>query len=233
MADKPQLHVEGPNDLHAIANFLKRHNIDTAEATREFDITCSNRRANNLEALLESMPDTIRAARNRAVGFVLDTDIRCEDRWKAVAYRLSQAGIAPDPECPKTGYTGRIADYPEAHRVGVWLMPDCSQDHGKLETFLKTLIPSEDKLWSLAENSTDQAKKLGANFSDPDNLKAVIHCWLAWQKEPGQPFGVALNAKYFSNVRSPAALAFLSWLTKLFDLKPAVPSPPPTTSDQG
>lgn len=96
-------------------------------------------------------------------------------------------------------------------------MPDCVLDHGKLEHLLKTLVPSGDPLWPLAESSTDAAQATGAKFRDVDRVKAVTHCWLAWQKDPGVPIGRAVTSEYFRH-DSPEAKAFLGWLKKLFNL---------------
>jgi hypothetical protein len=96
-------------------------------------------------------------------------------------------------------------------------MPDCATDHGRLEDLLKTLIPADDKVWPHAQESTVKAKRLGAEFGDGLRDKANIHCWLAWQKEPGLPFGAAIKAKFLEH-DSPQALAFLRWLQKLYGL---------------
>ena len=90
-------------------------------------------------------------------------------------------------------------------------------DRGKLEDLLRTLIPADDGLWPHAQASTDKAKKFGAAFGDADRDKASIHCWLAWQKEPGLPFGTAIKAKFFDH-DSPQAIAFLRWLRVLYGL---------------
>lgn len=42
-----------------------------------------------------------------------------------------------------------------------------------------------------------------------------IHTWLAWQEEPGKPFGIALKAGYFDH-QSPAADHFVDWFTQTF-----------------
>jgi hypothetical protein len=96
-------------------------------------------------------------------------------------------------------------------------MPDCATDAGKLEDLLDTLILHGDKLRPHARKSTDAAKKLGATFPSRDTIKAQIHCWLAWQEDPGKPFGTAINAKFFIH-DSPQALAFLRWLKRLYGL---------------
>jgi hypothetical protein len=52
-------------------------------------------------------------------------------------------------------------------------------------------------------------------FSEPDEIKAIIHTWLAWQKEPGKPFGTAITAKFLDpNVAQADVL--VGWLKRLF-----------------
>ncbi len=42
-----------------------------------------------------------------------------------------------------------------------------------------------------------------------------MHTWLAWQEEPGKPFGIALKAGYFDH-QSPAADHFVDWFMQTF-----------------
>ena len=115
---------------------------------------------------------------------------------------------------PPEGFIGESTRY--RSKVGVWLMPDNQLD-GKLETFLQTLIDDDDPLIGHATDATDRAKEIGAEFSEPDHIKAVIHSWLAWQEDPGKPYGTAIRAKFFKH-DSPAANAFVHWFRKLFDI---------------
>jgi hypothetical protein len=45
--------------------------------------------------------------------------------------------------------------------------------------------------------------------------KAELHAWLAWQEDPGLPFGAAIQRKVFSS-ESASAMAFLGWFNRLF-----------------
>ena len=95
-------------------------------------------------------------------------------------------------------------------------MPDNVQD-GKLEDFLRMLINENDQLILHAESSTDLAKSKGAAFTGPDRIKAIIHAWLAWQEEPGKPYGLAMKAKYFRHDSLTAAV-FVEWFKALYRL---------------
>jgi len=216
--DIPTLVVEGNNDKFVIIALLTRHGIKMDEADRPIELKVAKDPSTGAEGvvpLLASMGDAIRNATDRPIGFVLDIDLACDKRWDEVRASLKVAGIAPPEKCPAEGYIGQVPEYP--HRCGVWMMPDCVLDHGKLEHLLKTLVPAGDSFWPLAERSTDDAKIQGAEFRDVDRLKAITHCWLAWQKEPGVPFGRAVTSEYFGR-DSAEATAFLRWLKKLYNL---------------
>ncbi len=52
-------------------------------------------------------------------------------------------------------------------------------------------------------------------FSEIHLSKAQIHAYLAWQKEPGKPFGTAITAKYLQ-ADNPHCEKFVEWLKRLF-----------------
>ena len=60
----------------------------------------------------------------------------------------------------------------------------------------------------------------GARFASTAARKAVLHTWLAWQKEPGRPYGVAIKARYFG-ATSAAADQFLAWFEQVFGVGPS------------
>lgn len=203
-----RLYLEGQDDVHSIYHLLKRHNIDLErlDSARQFLQSTGGDRP-----LLDSLSFIVKQP-YQLIGIVLDTDTELTCRWQQIQDRLAQAGLNP-PESPDQH--GTIIQGISPHqKIGIWLMPN-NMDPGKLEDFLKTLIPDNDKCWPYAKQATEQAKKLGANFKEIDTIKAEIHTWLAWQAEPGKPFGTALNAKYFEH-DSPEALAFIAWFKRLF-----------------
>jgi hypothetical protein len=168
-----------------------------------------------LEKLIAGIETAVKAGTNRIVGFVLDADAPRIDRWRQVHARLSNVDVdAPAAGPPAGGFIGESTRFKA--RVGVWLMPDNERD-GKLEDFLSTLIRDGDPLIGHAQSSTDHARTLGATFSDADRIKAVIHAWLAWQHEPGKPYGQAVRAKYFEH-DSAVAARFVAWFKSLYRL---------------
>jgi hypothetical protein len=212
MAESAVIHelwVEGIDDQHTIIHLLDQNGIKLHEKTGPVIV----KPAGNDLAVLRAMPLAVNASTGRAVGFVLDADMDIRSRWQAVGNILSQFQLtlpaAPSPD-------GFIAEIPKLQtRVGVWIMPDNVTSFGALEDFVRTLVPQNDLIFPLAEKSTKQAQGLGAHFSDKDRIKAELHAWLAWQEEPGRPFGVAIKARYFE-ARSDVADLFVEWFKRLF-----------------
>ncbi len=48
--------------------------------------------------------------------------------------------------------------------------------------------------------------------------KAVLHAWLAWQNNPGRPYGTAIKSGYLRH-DSAAARRFVAWFRQLFVLE--------------
>ncbi|MFG0332376.1 MAG: DUF3226 domain-containing protein [Maioricimonas sp. JB049] len=220
------LHVEGKDDLFTIVHLLERHAIDCDERSRKFDIKTSSERdpagTESVDALLDGMDLAIRQSRGVPVGFVVDADWEgvsggLKSRWQAVCDRLRAIGAASSDLPKKPPPDGLIINVPKYRaRAGVWLMPDNQRD-GMLEDFLQELIADGDPLIDHAIGATAEATSLGAEFPEVHRTKAELHAWLAWQEKPGQPYGIAIKARYFSH-DSPAALAFVDWIRRLFDI---------------
>ena len=211
--ERSRLHVEGVDDFHSLVHLLIRHGIDydTKPWPPEFP---SIEQQESISRLLEGMEISVRTSTGRPIGFVLDADSPLEDRWKAVRSRLANLGIEVPESPPREGF---LADCKQYHtRVGVWLMPDNHHD-GTLEHFLRHLIGTSDPIIDHAEKATQTAKDLGAGFREVDKTKAIIHAWLAWQEDPGLPFGTAIRARYFRH-DSQAAGAFVDWFRRLFGI---------------
>jgi hypothetical protein len=220
----PTLYVEGADDISVINALLGRHGVETNQGNQYLQIKAQK----NVETLLLNMPEAIRTASDRPVGFVLDIDIEITNRWNAVRSRLNEVEISPPVTCPPTGYFGQLRDYP--YRFGIWLMPDCASDYLKMEHLCQSLMDKDDPLWSFAKASVTEAARLidEANekivevekrwkrFHDVDRIKSEIHTWLAWQQRPGAPLGAAINAHILGH-DSSQAIAFLRWLRELFE----------------
>ena len=211
--ERSKIHVEGPDDQHSIVHLLRHHGVDYDPKPWPPEFP-EFQQAGGMSNLLEGIRTAVQLSTGRAIGFVLDADSPLLDRWQAVRGQLGAVDVAAPAEPFAEGFIGESDRY--RSRVGVWLMPD-NQHDGKLETFLKTLISEHDALIEHADEATNTAKQLGAKFIDLDRPKAIIHAWLAWQKDPGLPYGTAIRAKFFRH-DSPVAGVFVAWFKQLFGI---------------
>lgn len=95
-------------------------------------------------------------------------------------------------------------------------MPDNSLP-GTLEHFAGMLIPANDVLWPVAQDTVKHVESLDQRFRVVDEMKAMIHTWLAWQKEPGRPIGLSIT-KRFLDPDNVSAQPLLDWLKLMYDL---------------
>lgn len=205
-----ELFVEGSDDQHAIGQLLVRRGFDPL-ALPGF------KESGSKKEVLRAIAVAVRAATGGSVGFVLDANDDPQATWESAASHLRNVGVETPTEMPADGFWGESEDY--GTRVGVWLMPD-NRRTGALEAFLQDLIEEGDTLLPHAEDATRRAKKLGARFGGTAAPKAVLHTWLAWQKEPGRPYGVAIKARYFG-ASGPAADRFVTWFENVFGVGPS------------
>lgn len=213
MATRSQLRVEGNDDSHALRHLLMRHGVDYDRKSWPAWFP-SIEATGGKDKLLETLALNVRASSGRAVGFVLDADSSLQSRWDAVAAQLGRLDLEVPKEIPCEGFVGESQRLQA--RVGVWLMPDNRQE-GTLEHFLETLVQEGDSLLDYARESTGNARAHGARYPEAvgETMKAVLHTWLAWQEEPGLPYGTAIRARYFRH-DSPAAECFVRWFHRVF-----------------
>ncbi len=103
--------------------------------------------------------------------------------------------------------------------LGVWIMPDNSS-RGYLEHFLSAFIPTGNEIWSHAQSALDDLMEQPYNvLTGSKRQKALLHTWLAWQRNPGKPFGQAIEAGYFDTA-SGNVQPFLDWFAQTFELEP-------------
>lgn len=213
--ERSSLHVEGDDDFNSIIHLLIRNgiNYDKTPWPRLFPKV---EKIGGVEKILDGIETAVSVSSGRSIGFVLDADTPLASRWQAVRDRLKRVEVKSPTEPPQSGFIG-VSDKFKS-RVGVWLMPD-NQHDGKLEHFLQTLIDENDNLIGHAQVSSAAAREVhGAKFSETDLIKAVIHAWLAWQEEPGKPYGTAIRSRYFRRHDSQAAQTFVQWFRDLYHL---------------
>ncbi|MDQ2716170.1 MAG: hypothetical protein M3Z08_14785 [Chloroflexota bacterium] len=150
----------------------------------------------------------------KRLGIILDADddlFRC---WQQVKGILEQSGYLSVPHEPVP--EGTILEEDGRPIVGIWLMPD-NRLPGKIEDFVSYLIRSDDPLWSIADDILQKVIEVDCRFRAAYTIKARLHTWLAWQKIPGKPMGLAITARYVdaSNLH---AQQLISWVRRVFDL---------------
>lgn len=203
-----RLFVEGADDQHTIIHLLARsgYDWDDESAIRPYVVQLGG-----IERILESLAVILKSSYER-VGIVADANASPLDRWAQLHGQAMKAGLqlAERPEREGTLLSGLRP----GSRIGFWLMPDNSSP-GTIEAFLSRLVPGEDPCWTFANESAAEARRRGAQCPEKDHLKSTLHTWLAWQENPGLPFGTALRAKLFQH-NTEEALRLVSWFRRLF-----------------
>jgi len=211
--DRSFVHVEGDDDLYTLVHLLTRHGINYGPKPWPIEFP-EFKAIGNDEKVLRGMTTAIQAATNRSIGFVIDANSDIQTRWEIVREKLVSVAVDVSESLPEGGFIGESTKFKA--RVGVWVMPDNRRD-GAIETFLESLIKEGDPLIEHARDSTTRAKDFGAQFRESDFTKASVRAWLAWQGEPGHPYGRAIQRKYFTH-ESEVANQFVSWFRQLFSI---------------
>lgn len=229
-APSGKLVVEGRDDNHTIKQLLARHEIDIHSEDSPFKI----HQAGSDSQVIDGIAVFAKESGKHPIGFVLDTDpfksgrrLTRIDRWRAIREQLVLAGIAfsndeanINQQLPEDGFIGMSTIY--EREIGIWLMPDNRTDFGTIEDLLLTLVPADDELFLLARLSTENALGISNRHAESrsliqekDRTKGELHAWLAWQVEPGLPYGLAIRRKYFG-CDSLVAIRFVEWFRRLF-----------------
>ena len=209
MANQKMLLVEGTDDEHVVKHICGNHGISPVLEIKPHG---------SVEYLIASIRATIESADDvgDTVGILVDADQNLPRRWRAVRAQLTAAGYRDLPAVPDRA--GVIIEPPAdtlLPRAGVWIMPD-NQNTGYLENFLRSMVPADQQaLFKHAETSVAGIPAAALLFEQVDEPKALIHTWLAWQREPGRPFGTAITAG-FLNPNVAESETFAAWLRNLF-----------------
>ena len=209
------LFVEGHDDCHALRHLLLRHDIIRDAEPWKFCYPCIRpvEPGLNKEEVLGAVVPAIATGTGTRVGFVVDADTSLHGSWLDIRTRLLATGVDAPDQIPRQGFVGGSREFET--RVGVWIMPNNSNS-GALEDFLQSLVPDADPLWGHASTATEGALELGAAFKPKDRQKATLRAWLAWQRDPGLPYGAAIRSKFFG-AHSAWADAFVAWFRRLYE----------------
>lgn len=214
-----RLIVEG-NDAIALAVLCRKRNLPSPKGyesetkfKQEF-VKSSGGYEKTLSDLKESLDDI----NLTNIGIIVDAnDAGPLTRWQAVrrilAEKYAEASLfnADQQAGPK------VVQEENLPTIGIWIMPN-NIDQGYLEHFLANLVPEDEELWTHAVRVVDDLRLETYNELTPAKIgKAYLHTWLSWKREPGKPFGQALDSKYF-NKDAPVVQPFLNWFRTTFIL---------------
>ena len=204
MADRLLLVVEGLDDKHVFWALLARHRFQPQFSIRD---------EGGFEALHAHLSIHLKPGTDlEKLGVVVDADADNQARWLEIKRTLERAGYNGIPDTPDP--VGTVIDHVDLPRVGVWIMPNNTLP-GMLEDYLCYLVPEGDTFFERARRCVDEIPVEERLFIAAHFTKALIHTWLAWQDDPGTPFGQAITKRYF-DADGPRVQALLDWLTRLF-----------------
>ncbi|MCB9552348.1 MAG: hypothetical protein H6705_10780 [Myxococcales bacterium] len=198
--------VEGSDDEQIVYQFCNLHGIDNRARFRVMA-------RDGYEDLRKTLPVDLKAPGVEVVGAIVDADVEPARRWQSMRDVIERFGVTGLPdEMPPSGLI--VPEAPRRPRIGLWMMPDNRGD-GMIEDFLRMLAKADDGLFTRAAGAVDGIPVGERLFKPTYRSKAVLHTWLAWQAEPGQPAGRALTLRYL-DAENALGDAFRAWLTALF-----------------
>ncbi len=201
---KSKLLVEGNDDQHIIWALCEMFSIP--ENFDVIDCECYNN-------VIKEIHLRFKQSDLGHLGIIVDADFEFSSRWESIKNYLQKFGYSIPKSLPKEGL---IVNNEENKKIGVWIMPNNSLE-GKVEDFVKYLIPNEDKLLPYVEEHLSEIEEKILNpYKEKDRPKALIHSWLAIQEIPGSPMGSAITKKYLST-DNEMCLQFVNWLKRLFE----------------
>lgn len=210
------LFFEGENDLYPIGHLvdlLSGPPTDFYERTpEERGNQIGLKQFGGYESLRAQFPVAIRNGSTlQRVGVVADANSDPTRRWQSLTNAMARIDEVNLPDTPpEDGWTGDVSLPDREVTVGIWMMPN-NADQGAVEDFLLRLIPEDDSLLPIAEACLEEVPE----EVQPDQSKALVRTWLAWQEEPGRPLGPAVTEGYF-DLEADLAQRFLDWICRLF-----------------
>ncbi|MDA0243657.1 MAG: hypothetical protein OT477_09600 [Chloroflexi bacterium] len=218
MAEHTQiLLVEGKYDYHLLVKLLERHNLQTtayhAEKPAQGISIYPMDSKSKLSAILANF---VPRGEVQSLGIVVDADQSLESSVKMVQTAVNKLATAEWPPLSSSGLiTTAVRRGQRLLRLGLWVMPD-NQQAGMLEHFASQLIPPTDQLWPHAQQIVANLPEIRFPTTPNDHTrKSELHTWLAWQKEPGKPMGLAVSLNYLPT-DTPLAQTFIQWVRGVF-----------------
>lgn len=198
-----KLLVEGNNDQHVVWALCEKFKL-----IQNFDVLDSK----GIDNILKAIPIRLKQSGLETLGIIVDADENLQKRWQQLQAVFQKTKISLPASPPQEGF---IAQTDEV-RIGIWVMPN-NEISGKIEDFIRFLIPDDDQLFTIVENTLNTLETQNLNqYAPKDRAKALIHTWLAWQASPGTPMGQAITKKYLDTTVQICQV-FVDWLKKLFN----------------
>lgn len=200
--------VEGKDDQHVIFALCEKLNV-----TKSFEVVdCKG-----IDNLIETLPVRFKQSDFDTIGIVVDADTDIKARWDSIKGLLAKQGLNVLDDLEEDGL---ILKEENKITVGVWIMPN-NQTNGILEDFISFFVPEKDPLLPLAKTTLETIENQQLRLYSPNyHSKSLIHTWLAWQKDPGTPMGLAITKKFLS-ADMAICQRFIDWLNHLFNPTPA------------
>lgn len=197
-----QLLVEGNDDMHVIMALCQKFSV-----TENFEIIdCKG-----IDKLFAQIPIRLKQSGFETLGIIIDADTGIKSRWSTLQSIFSKQGISLPDEIPNDGLILKT----NSLNIGVWIMPN-NDLNGMLEDFISFLIPKEDKLLPVANQTLEAIEKEKLNKYIPAHKsKALIHSWLSWQEDPGTPMGLAITKKFLTT-QEEICKKLIFWLSVTF-----------------
>ena len=197
-----QLLVEGNDDLHVIMSLCQKFTV-----TENFEIIdCKG-----IDKLFAQIPIRLKQSDFETLGIIIDADTELKNRWATLQTIFSTQKITLPDKIPSDGLILKINNI----TIGIWIMPN-NDLNGMLEDFISFLIPKEDKLLPVANQTLNAIEKEKLNkYISAHKSKALIHSWLSWQEDPGTPMGLAITKKFLTT-QEKICSKLISWLIMTF-----------------
>ena len=196
--------VEGKDDEHVVKHLCRAHGIKV-----DFDVEQPSE--NGVEQLLDQVPTRLKESGMERLGVLVDADENAQSRWEQLRDRLRNAGYSGIPDSPgQSGTIVEIGDENRSVRLGIWIMPD-NRLPGMIEDFLAFLVPKDDTMLPRVDRFLAGISAQERLFPEAHLPKARIHAYLAVQRQPGKPLGLAITFKYLDAMREVVE-PFVQWI---------------------
>lgn len=204
--------VEGNDDFHVVHSICKKFSIDVRNLENPKGGNFSVIDCKGIDELFEQIPIRFKSSQTiLKIAVIIDADSNIKSRWQTLENIFSDIGFEVPKNLPKDGLVLSNGN----RTIGVWIMPN-NNLNGMLEDFITFLVPKDDDILPIIENTLNDIEKQRINkYQVIHRSKAKIHSWLSLQEEPGTPLGQGITKRYLTIDEENCSL-FVKWLNDLF-----------------